>query len=267
MTPNTLREALEALRRNFAAEPLHEIVERELRLWKSWNEERPEDNSITTQVVLELVLARLAPPAHGGDAVRVADEMRTRMTARAGDPIPKPVYGAELIGWANRIEAALAAAPAPAVGREAVAWRYVFADGSVSDCYPERLKVEREYWPVGAVRREDAYITTPPAEAREPVGDVVPSLADAARNLLRLKDGPRDDTYARTKHIAWDNLRRALAQLRDTPRDSGDAVLREFYDAFMADNATGQSRERFAAARDRAATYLAAMQPPTGEPT
>lgn len=37
----------------------------------------------------------------------VLQEMRTRMAGKVGEPLPKPVYGGELIEWANRIEAAL----------------------------------------------------------------------------------------------------------------------------------------------------------------
>lgn len=47
-----------------------------------------------------------------GAAAEVIEEMRSRMSSRGrvGDG---PVYGGELIDWANRLEAALAQQPAP----------------------------------------------------------------------------------------------------------------------------------------------------------
>lgn len=36
------------------------------------------------------------------------------------------------------------------------------------------------------------------------------SLQEAARELLKLKDGPRDAYYEERKEIAWENLRAAV---------------------------------------------------------
>jgi hypothetical protein len=49
--------------------------------------------------------------------------------------------------------------------------------------------------------------------------EVVPAqvaerLAEAGAELLRLKDGPRDDAYRAAKPGAWDELRHALAAFR-----------------------------------------------------
>lgn len=38
---------------------------------------------------------------------KIAQEMRTRMTTKLGEYPKEPVYGAELISWADRIEAAM----------------------------------------------------------------------------------------------------------------------------------------------------------------
>lgn len=45
----------------------------------------------------------------------VLQEMRTRMAGKVGEPLPKPVYGGELIEWANRIES-FATPACPACG-------------------------------------------------------------------------------------------------------------------------------------------------------
>lgn len=59
----------------------------------------------------------------------LADEMCRRMTGGNGNPAPDPVYGAELLEWAERIRAL--AAQAPAADSEAVdGWRVLPFTGS-----------------------------------------------------------------------------------------------------------------------------------------
>lgn len=197
-----------------------------------------------------------------------------------------------------------AAAPAPAVEREAVACHRVVKPGLPTSlgigkwCDGDAPADEAANWEAHGYVIERAYKPTPPAEAREPVGD---AEWVAAREDLRLygcafmRDGKRIDPLeakwliptgiiARINALAdtlatdrnWtgsvvDELR-ALAQPQATTRDAEDADTKRLGwleaqpDEFAnIDRITsvGGKFNRFATLRE---AIDAAMQSPTGEP-
>lgn len=332
MTAPNRPDVGEALRERLRTEV--EAVIREMR-------ERKVNHGKSTSPTLEAWAGRLeaaincTSPAPGGDSVLVPRE-----------PTP-PRIEALLDGcrdWFTAYAAMLAAAPAPAVGREAVG--AIFKRGKMRHfsqaTTPEEIERFHKDNPAGwefdgwlytaptfndhieAIRaklvamagnwRAGRYldgtktlwgaeahasdgmeacadnvdellstaITTPPAEAREPVGDV----EALRRELLDEATRHRGSNYADDLRNLLERAAAALAQPRDTPRDSGDAADAARY-RFLRDPKnsivyamdwvnwnevphSGRSHFRYEEPEQLDSAIdaqLAAMQSPTGEPT
>lgn len=69
-------------------------------------------------------------------------EMRTRMAGKVGEPLPKPVYGGELIEWANRIEAALSEHGGGGEAVDKGPWRWEYDRNKTEDA---RLRGDGAY--------------------------------------------------------------------------------------------------------------------------
>lgn len=274
------------------------------------------------------LLAALAssPPAPGGDAVRhatiamtgvantLAREGRSddaRRLREARDRIktaatPAPAVGPEA-DWPTRVQAMRAEAAArqyaaPAVEREPVPDEVIQLMNHLEDVLPEDMldRIDMNKWNAVTNRVFLERQRTPPAEAREPVGDAeLRQQRDAAEQraatLSRMLEErtfpsvevtdamverglrwywPHDMKYADNQR---DFMRRfleaALAQPRDTPRDSGDAIRERLINAagqFMVYARLGPidgEPQEYLADVFQSILDDATAQSPTGEPT
>lgn len=161
-----------------------------------------------------------APAVDGGEAVLIGKTLAAELRAHC-------LFNYAIM--ADTLVAALAAAPAPAVGREAVDLREAakeFFNATIADptvrvrCQtPEK----RDAVHAASKRLESILRAAPPAEAREPVGDadvIGCNLFAAVRNEMLARNCTPAEADVIAKAIV---ARYRIAQPQATPREPEDA--------------------------------------------